>query len=196
MGKEYKIEEKAILKKHASAHTQKQLQEMLLKIGSNRSISSIQNMKHKLGVKCSFNAGQYKKGNEPLNKGTKGMFNVGGNKTSFKKGNTPINHREVGSERINDDGYIEIKILEPNKWDLKHRVVYESVYGQIPKGSNITFIDGNRLNLNIENLSLITQAENLILNQHALRADDTEITKSAIALAKLIDKTQKLKKGE
>lgn len=196
MGKPYEIEEKALLRDNASTHTEKQLQEMLLKIGSNRSISSISNMKHKLGVKCSFNAGQYKKGNVPLNKGTKGMFNVGGNRTSFKKGNIPLNYRPVGSERVNVDGYIEIKIKDPNKWELKHRVVYESVYGKIPKGSNITFIDGNRLNLDIENLSLITQAENLILNQHELRADDTEITKSAIALAKLIDKTQKLKKGE
>ena len=87
--------------------------------------------------------GHFRKGFIPWNKGLKGFMSA--NKTSFKPGICPINHREVGSERITRDGYIEIKIAEPNKWDLKHRVIYEKHHGPIENGYAIIFLDGNKL---------------------------------------------------
>lgn len=42
-------------------------------------------------------------------------------KTMFRKGNIPANHKPIGYERINADGYIEVKVAEPNKFRLKHR---------------------------------------------------------------------------
>ena len=46
-------------------------------------------------------------------------------KQHLKKGNRPHNYRPVGSERITVDGFIEIKVADPNKWDLKSRVIYQ-----------------------------------------------------------------------
>ena len=65
-------------------------------------------------------------------------------RTMFKKGNKPLNHREVGSERINVDGYVEIKVAEPATWKLKQRVVYEE-YHKVKLTSNdtIIFLDSN-----------------------------------------------------
>lgn len=160
----------------------------------NVSDSVIENIKGKHKLKSGIQGGQYHKGNIPLNKGTKGMFNVGGNKTSFKKGNVPVNHRPVGSERVNVDGYVEIKIKDPNKWDLKHRVIYKRLHGDIPKDSVIIFADGNKHNLDIDNLVAITRNEHARLNQNGLRFDDGDITKSALNLAKLIIKTNEAKK--
>lgn len=188
--------EDKILIENASNHTNKELQQMLLNAGYDRTISSIQNRKGKLGVRCSFNAGCYKKGNIPINKGTKGMFNVGGNKTSFKKGNIPHNHRPVGSERINVDGYSEIKIKEPNKWILKHRYIYEQHYGKIPDGYNVMFADKNRQNFDIDNLILVSKHEDLIMNNKKLIYEDKELTKTGHLVAKVIAKTTKLKKFE
>ena len=54
--------------------------------------------------------------------------------TMFAKGNVPPNHRPVGSERISIDGYIEVKVAEPDKWRLKQRVVYEEAKGESPEG--------------------------------------------------------------
>ena len=54
--------------------------------------------------------GQFKKGNTPFNKGTKGLTK--GSRTSYKKGNVPANYRPVGSERVNIDGYVEISKLK------------------------------------------------------------------------------------
>lgn len=81
--------------------------------------------------------------------------------TMFKPGHTPVNHREVGSERINVDGYIEIKVAEPNKWRCKHRVIWEQHNGEIPKGFNVQFKNHNPLDCRIENLYLISKAEQM-----------------------------------
>jgi len=146
-----------------------------------------------INLRTGINNGCYKKGNVPVNKGTKGMFNVGGNRTSFKKGHTPQNHREVGSKRVNVDGYHEIKVAEPNKWQLEHRVIYEKAHGTIPKGSKVIFADGDKDNLDLDNLVLVSSSEELILNRRKLLTDDKEITKTGVLIAKVIDKTYKLK---
>lgn len=64
---------------------------------------------------CRLNKGyeptQFKKGNIPYNKGKKGIG--GWEPTQFKNGHVPANYRPVGSERINVDGYVEIKVSDP-----------------------------------------------------------------------------------
>ena len=152
------------------------------------------NLKRREGIDLTtgINRGCFKKGNVPVNKGTKGLYNVGGNRTSFKKGNIPPNKRPIGSERVNVDGYIEVKVGDPNTWDSKHRVVYREHYGEIPEGYNVIFLDGNRQNVDINNLGLVSKAENLIMNRNKLYSTDKEITNTGTIIAKLIDKTNKL----
>lgn len=82
-------------------------------------------------------------------------------KGRFKKGRPSQNIRPVGSERVNVDGYIEVKIAEPNKWRLKQRVVWEAAHGPVPAGSMVSFIDGNKQNCELSNLRLMTRADNL-----------------------------------
>lgn len=150
-----------------------------------------------INLRTGINRGCYKKGQEPMNKGKtwneymskEGQENS--RKTCFKKGNIPINHREVGSERINVDGYWEIKVAEPNKWKLKHRVIYEKEHGKIPKGSKIIFADGNKNNLDPSNLISVSYAEELHLNKRGLRFQDKELTETGLNIVKLV-----LKAGE
>lgn len=143
--------------------------------------------------------GQFKKGNISHNKGKKQAEYMSKEAiertkaTRFKKGNRPQNYRSVGSERINKDGYIEIKVEEPNKWQLKHRYIYEQHYGTIPDGYNIMFADKNKLNLDINNLMLISKSEDLIMNRNKLIYEDSELTKTGHLIAKVIDKTNKVK---
>ena len=111
--------------------------------------------------------------------------------TMFKKGQMPTQHRPVGSERISVDGYLEIKVEEPRKWRLKSNVVWEQHNGKIPKGSVIMFLDGNKLNVAIENLKLIKRSELLVMNRYNLYGADAESTEVATNLAKLIDTTKK-----
>ena len=108
-------------------------------------------------------AHRFNKGYVPPNKGKKMSPEVYEKvkETMFKKGHSPVNHREVGSERINVDGYIEIKVAEPNRWRLKHRIIWEQVNGKIPKGYNVQFKNHNPQDCRIENLYLICRADQI-----------------------------------
>ena len=112
-------------------------------------------------------ATRFQKGLTPFQKGKKieewmspeGIANSV--KGRFKKGHPSQNIRPVGSERVNIDGYIEIKIAEPSKWRQKQRVVWEAEHGPVPDGYMVSFIDGNKQNCALSNLRLITKADNL-----------------------------------
>lgn len=140
--------------------------------------------------------GKFRKGQTPHNKGKKMPKEVYEKvkHTMFAKGNVPPNHRPVGSERISKDGYIEVKVAEPNKWRLKQRVVYEEAKGKIPEGCTIIFLDGNKRNFNIDNLRCITRSELLYLNCNGLN-NSNEITETGILMARL-DRTKNKKKQE
>ena len=131
-----------------------------------------------------------KKGNTPANKGRKQTEYMTPEaiertaKTRFKKGNTPHNHKPVGWQRITKDGYVEIKIAEPNVFKLKHRLIWENEIGPIPAGHNIQFKDGNRLNCELENLYIITRAEQLGVNNSIHRYPE-ELKKAMRMLGKL-----------
>ena len=141
--------------------------------------------------------GHFPKGNIPFNKGTKGLMKA--NKTSYKKGNIPQNYKPVGTERITEDGYTEIKVKDPNVWKLKHRIIYEEHYGEIPKGYVVMFLDRDKSNFDINNLILISRNQLKTLNQNDLIKDDPELTKSGIILADLLikinEKDKEIKKN-
>lgn len=135
--------------------------------------------------------GHFRKGIIPPNKG-KSMEEFMSPETmkkfkanQYKIGNIPINRVPVGTEVIRDDGYTWRKIAEPNKWRQVHRLIYENLYGSIPSGKCITFLDGNNRNFNPDNLALISKDENKILNRRGLRNQDKDISMTGIALARL-----------
>lgn len=141
-------------------------------------------------------SGKFRKGQAPHNKGKKMPKEVYEKvkHTMFAKGNVPPNHRPVGSERISKDGYIEVKVAEPNKWRLKQRVVYEEAKGKIPEGCTIILLDGNKRNFDIDNLRCITRSELLYLNCNGLN-NSNEITETGILMARL-DRNKNKKKQE
>lgn len=152
------------------------------------------NLKRRKGLDLTtgINRGCIKKGNIPFNKGKKWNEYLTkeqqekSRKTCFKKGNIPQNYREVGSERVNVDGYWEIKVSEPNKWELKHRVIYKQNFGDIPKNCKVIFADGNKNNLELNNLILTTNAEELHLNKRGFRFKEKELTETGLNIVKLI----------
>ena len=154
---------------------------------------------HKLNSGLS---GQFKKGHVTHNKGkkqTEYMSKEAIEKTKatrFKKGNIPQNHRDIGEERISKDGYIYIKVRDGclnDNWELKHRYIYKQHYGEIPNGYNVMFADKNKRNFDIDNLILVSKSEDLIMNNNKLLFSNKELTKTGHLIAKVIDKTNKVK---
>jgi len=135
--------------------------------------------------------GCFEKGHKPWNKGTNGL--TGANKTSFKKGNVPANLKPVGSERIcSKDGYILVKVAErnphtgfPTRYKHKQVHVWEQMNGSVPDGMVVMLRDGNKQNIDPENLILISRAELLRLNKHDYKNASVELKPIVLMLAKL-----------
>jgi hypothetical protein len=111
--------------------------------------------------------GRFRPGHAPVTKGVK----------RFKKGVMPWNYLPVGSERINGDGYVDVKIADPKTWRAKHLLIWEAANGHVPEGHAVMFADGNRLNLEPGNLLLVTKAELAVMNGLSLISNNGELTR-------------------
>lgn len=192
-GHQYTEEEQKFMKEYVQGHSYSEIQKAFMeKFGWAISFGQIKAYigNHHLNT---GRTGRFQKGQEPPNKGKKGTCAAGCAKTWFKKGNIPANYRSVGSERVNADGYIEVKVADPNKWKLKHRVVWESVNGKIPKGCIITFRDNDKTNTNIDNLMLIKRGTHAVLNHTGLCGYSGEFKDTAVCIAKLKTVTSRAK---
>jgi hypothetical protein len=138
---------------------------------------------------------RFRKGTVPPNKGkkqTEFMSKEAIEKTKatrFRKGLVPHNHKPIGYERINRDGYIEVKVRDEKytrNFELKHRLIWEKHFGPIPESHNIQFKDGNKLNCKIENLYMISRADQV--------ATENSIHRYPDELKRAIRLTTKLKK--
>lgn len=139
--------------------------------------------------------GRFEKGNIPPNKGKHMPIYPGMEKTLFKKGHIPHNAAKVGELRVNTDGYLVRKVAQPNKWRFESHLVWEEHNGPIPDGCRITHLDGDKMNVDINNLECITNAEHLEMIRKGLRFNDSELTRAGVAVAKLTVATRKAKKN-
>lgn len=147
------------------------------------------------GLDCRF-----KKGSVPANKGTKGVYNVGGNRTSFKPGHKPLNYKPVGYERVDRDGYTLVKVSDDGawheRWRHKHKVIWEEANGPIPEGHVVLFADQDRSNIVLDNLILIPQSSLSIVNRRGLLFKDADLTKTGLIMADIYKKVGERKRSD
>lgn len=185
-GHKYTDKEREFLKSYIPGHTYLEIQEAFTKrFGWDITISQVKGYMGRHGIK-SGTKGRFQRGHIPVNKGKKGVYYHGCEKTWFQKGNIPKNHREVGSERINVDGYTEVKVEEPNKWRLKHLAIWEKENGPVPKGYCVIFLDGNKRNTELNNLMMIPRKNLVRMNQNGLFSDDRDMTITGANMAGLL----------
>lgn len=155
--------------------------------------SQIRAFAKRKGLKNGLNT-QFKKGQEPPNKGKKG---VGGwEPTQFKKGHKPHNYKPIGTERTNGEGYVDIKVADPNVWKAKHILIWEQENGPVPPGHVILFGDGNRKNFDLDNLILVTRKQLGMLNQKGLIRGNADLTRTGIIIADLYGKIAQRSKSK
>jgi hypothetical protein len=140
------------------------------------------------------NDGRFKPGQIPHNKGKKKWW-TGGEETRFKKDHMPFNYRPVGSERVNVEGYIEIKVADPKTWKLKHRLIWEAAHGLIPRGHRVVFGDGDKANLSLDNLILVTLEQAAVMSKLGLFQFDADLTRIGVTIADLKMKITEREKG-
>lgn len=164
------------------------------KFGTNKTENAIQNIRTKYGIKTTARH-SFPKGNVPWNKGMKGWKAPGTERTQFKKGNIPQTYLPIGTEVVDSDGYVKVKIADPNKWEYKHRLIWEKHHGRpVPPGHAVIFGDGDKRNLDPDNLLLVSRAQLVRINQSGLIKNDARLTKTGVLIADLMNKIGELSK--
>ena len=197
----YSAEQINFIANNIKGRTYKELTDMFNeRFGTKLRVCSMPSLACRNGLRnerdCRFNTGheptQFKKGHIPFNKGKKGIG--GWEPTQFKKGSKPWNYKPVGTVRTNTDGYVEIKIADPNKWKAKHIILWEEANGPVPKGHVVIFADGDKQNVVLDNLILVSRRELVIMNKRGLIANSAELTKTGVVLADIYLKISERKK--
>lgn len=164
--------------------------------------AQVKNAKARLGARSGTHGGRFEPGHVPANKGR--TWDEMGipeeirermRATQFKPKQIPHNARDlpIGSERLGKCGYIEVKVREhspvpcSNKcWVMKQRLVWEEANGRrLKPGEVVLFCDGDRTNLDPENLVAVTQAENIGLYRIGRPYADRETLMDALKIVRL-----------
>jgi len=179
-------EEKRWLKVYIPGHSEREITDAFQEhFGWRMRRAQLKNMKIVLRTGSGTHGGRFYKGQPSWNKGRKMGCKGRTAETTFKPGQLPHNYLPVGSEVVNTDGYLRVKVADPKCWRFKHRVVWEEHNGPIPKGCTVIFIDGNKLNCDIDNLMLLTRTEQLRAAQDDVFNLPAELRKTALLAVKL-----------
>ena len=76
----------------------------------------------------------------------------------------------------------------------KHRVVWESVNGPVPKGHRIIFLYRDKQNVSIENLMHVTFGTSAVMSKKKLFHSESEVTKSGPLISSIEILTSKKNK--
>ncbi len=176
------------------------------KFNTNFTTEQVLGLKRRRRYKSYINGedGRFQKGAVSLTKGTKvtPAHYEKSKKGMFKRGHTPKSWLAIGSEIVDKSGYIQVKINDIHyarhceNWAFKHKLIYEQHVGPIPEGYAVIFADGNKRNFDLDNLVLVTRAELLYLNRHHMIYKDSNLTKSSVAVAKLVTTANKKKRSK
>lgn len=114
-----------------------------------------------------------KPGAVPPNKGKKmpaGYAPGRMRETQFRKGQANHNRMPIGAER-EIDGYLYRKVADVRyvphtvNWKLVHVLAWEAHHGKpVPPGHRLRFRDGDRRNVDVANLELVTFADSMARN--------------------------------
>ena len=108
---------------------------------------------------------RFVKGHRTWNTGMKGL-QMGGKETQFKPGNRIGNaveiYQPIGTEHVRD-GYLYRKLRDDGpmhkRWEMVHRLNWIAAHGPIPEGHVVVFRNGNRMDVGVDNLELISRAD-------------------------------------
>lgn len=129
-----------------------------------------------------------------VNKTKREIYRVCGNRGLFPHGFCSRSERQALGSEIISDGYVYVKIKQPDVWIAKHRMIWERNNGPLPKGYCIMFADCNPRNFDESNLIKVSRQELSYLNSHNLRFTNPEYTIVGINIIKVIIKTKERQK--
>lgn len=144
-------------------------------------------------------ATRFKPGLVPWNKGQKHPSTGRAIDTQFKPGNRSGRaleiYQPIGTERLSKDGYLERKIHDgwplQRRWRAVHLLEWEAINGPLPAGHAVVFRDGNKRNLALDNLELVTRAE--LMRRNSVYRYGQEIAQLSLLRGKITKQINKRK---
>lgn len=146
---------------------------------------------------------RYPPGHEPANKGLRrpGWHRGRMRETQFKKGQrngtAAAHHMPVGSTRL-IDGYVYRKVSDvPNvpytvNWKPAHVLLWTEVHGPVPPGHALTFTNGEKTDVRLDNLALVSRRDLMRRNSvHNLPAPLVQTIQLLGALRRRIRKRER-----
>lgn len=141
-------------------------------------------------------ASRFPKGNEPWNKGRRWDSGGRSHETRFRKGDLAGRAAElcapIGTEVRDPDGYLKRKVADdrsaPSRrnWRPVHLLLWEEHHGPVPPGCAVVFRNGDKDDIRIDNLELLTRAE--LMARNSIHRYPPEL-KHAIRLTKKLRRT-------
>jgi hypothetical protein len=136
--------------------------------GLEKTAEHLSSIPHRTGMVAAGVPHRYPKGHVPANKGLRrpGYSRGRMRETMFRKGHFPANRDPdfyvLGALRVNTDGYIDMRISFDKGgmgWRGLHRILWQDAHGPIPKGFKLRFKNGDKLDVELANLELISNAD-------------------------------------
>lgn len=136
-------------------------------------------------------ATRFKPGLTPWNKSQKHPSTGRAIDTQFKPGTRSgkalENYQPIGTERLSIDGYLERKIHDgrpfQRRWRAVHLLEWEAINGPLPAGHAVVFRDGNKRNIALDNLELVTRAE--LMRRNSVYRHGMEIAQLSMLRGKI-----------
>lgn len=94
-------------------------------------------------------------------------------RTMFKPGRPASearNYLPIGTERVTSEGYVERKLTDDpalvpaRRWRCVHVLLWEKHNGPVPDGHAVIFRNGNKRDIRLDNLALVSRAELMARN--------------------------------
>ncbi|MHB0926901.1 MAG: HNH endonuclease signature motif containing protein [Gallionellaceae bacterium] len=113
---------------------------------------------------------RFPKGHVPANKGVKGISYPGTEATQFKPGQKPHTWKPIGTERYSKEGYLQRKMADTGctrrDYVPVHHLIWKEAGRYIPQGHALAFKDGNKANITLDNLELVSRADLMKRNSY------------------------------
>ena len=169
-------------------------QEFMAEFGSKISANKIYRIARDggIGQGRKANLGRFRAGQEPWNKGRKADYlaGTGSEKTRFRPGHRRNLEKPMYSVREDAGGYLEVKLPKPCphtgrpwRYDSLARWLYSIHHGELPPGRVVIHLDGDRRNVEPDNLASASRAELLALNGRRKGGPETLAVRLAIMRA-------------
>lgn len=140
-------------------------------------------------------ATRFRKGHTTWNKGRKGYCAPGSEKGHFKPGQKPHTWRPIGSNRVSKDGYLHRKTADTGvtrrDYVPVHHLIWRWHGRTVPPGYALCFIDGDKTNLDINNLTLVSRQNLMQRNSvHNLPREVVQLVQLRGALVRKINRLE------